>query len=247
MGRIAVFGDSIAKGIIFDEARGRHALCQHSFLKLIAENTESELDCRARLGWTTEQVAPAIEAYLNAGERPDYIVIEVGGNDSDFDWSFIASAPELDHRPKVALEEYTETLTRLVGEIRAAGVTPVLMNLPPVDANKYFGFFTGGDPEKGRNVLKWLGDVGRIYWWHDRYNQAVEYVAETTATPMINIRRALLKSENYRVFMSRDGIHPNEQGQRQMAAEALDFIRRHCPRLLQRSSDGGAPCKDAHN
>lgn len=232
MEKITLFGDSIARGIIYDEARGRHALCRDSFYRLIAADTDSEIECRAHLGWTTEQVAPAVESYLNSGERPDCIVIEVGGNDSDFDWGFIASAPELDHKPKVALDEYTATLTRLVGEIRAAGVTPVLMNLPPIDADRYFSFFTGDDPEKGRNVLKWLGQVGRIYWWHDRYNTAVEYVAEATGTPMINIRRALLKSENYREFISRDGIHPNEQGQRRIAAETLAFIRRHCPCLI---------------
>lgn len=68
------------------------------------------------------------------------MAIEVGGNDSDFDWERIADQPDFDHQPKTPLHSYIETLQGIVASVRGLDVKPVLINLPPIDADRYFEF-----------------------------------------------------------------------------------------------------------
>ena len=120
----------------------------------------------------------------------------------------------------------------MISSIREKHIRPILCNLPPIDAERYFAYFTGGDKQKGERILEWLGTVGKIYWWHERYNAAVEYVGEVTDTPVINLRRALLQKEDYRLYIAKDGMHPNEEGQRLLAREALAYVGRHYKDLM---------------
>lgn len=88
---------------------------------------------------------------------PDYVLIEFGGNDCDFDWNAVAESPASDHRPKTELTRFTDTLGRCVESVRRIGKKPILMTLPPLVAPRYFSKISDGDSEKGKNILKWLG------------------------------------------------------------------------------------------
>jgi len=230
--KILVVGDSIAKGIIFDETRRRYALLKDSFFNIMHGKLKTDMECCAKLGWTVDSVCDALEKKIAAGTAPDYVVIEVGGNDCDFDWEAVAANPAFDHQPKTPIERYTGRLIETANMLNEKKIRPIFFNLPPIDASRYFKFFTRGDEEKGKRVLKWLGEVGKIYWWHDRYNSAVEYAGEITGTTVINVRRALLKTANYQECISADGIHPNETGHKLMAEETIAYVRRHRPDLL---------------
>lgn len=236
--RLILAGDSIAKGIIFDSDRGRYVRANRDgFGEGIRSALNVEVEQIAKLGWSVSELKEALNERFNKifakGEaRPDIVAIEVGGNDSDFDWERIADQPDFDHQPKTPLHSYIETLQGIVASVRGLGVKPVLINLPPIDADRYFKFFTKGSIEMGKSVLKWLGQVGRIYWWHERYNSALEYVAEITSTALINIRYALLRTSNYRDYICNDGIHPNEKGQELIFKAAVEYVGRHNPSLL---------------
>jgi lysophospholipase L1-like esterase len=60
--------------------------------------------------------------------------------------------------------------------------------------------------------LKWLGDVDMIYRWQEMYNIEVMLLATKMAVPIIDIRSAFLKCNNYRDLICSDGIHPNKEG-----------------------------------
>ena len=241
---IILAGDSIAKGIVFDAPRKRYVRAnKEGFAGFIKNTMNATLEQVSRLGWLVTDVKAAIETRIfkkepkqrldkTENEEKSILVLEVGGNDSDFNWDEIAKDPYAEHLPKTTLPVYTDTLKQIVSEARENDIEPVLVNLPPVDADRYFAFFTAGDEEKAKNVLKWLGQVGRIYWWHERYNAALEYVAEITSTAMINVRHAFLNTPDYREYICEDGIHPNEEGQKLIFDAAMDFVKRRAPGLL---------------
>lgn len=237
---ILVLGDSIARGVTYDENRGRHALLgRESFCALVAKELRLSVENRSKFGCMSGAALRILEKRLSAGPAPSMVAIEIGGNDCDFDWEAVAAAPGADHSPKASLTEYEQNLTAMIAVARRAGAAPVLFNLPPIDAERYFRFFTGGDEKKAARILEFLGSVGRIYWWHERYNAAAERVAQSTRTPLVMIRGALLHAFDYRAYVSGDGLHPNAAGHQRMAEAVLADIRRYRPGLLARQAP---PC-----
>ncbi|MEL7608763.1 MAG: SGNH/GDSL hydrolase family protein [Bacillota bacterium] len=226
--RVLLVGDSIAKGVTYDASRGRYVLPTENISRLVEKATAFVIENIARFGATVDTAAKDLTRWLKRGgsPRPDVVAIEVGGNDCNFDWEAVARDPKAEHLPKTGIEEFERTLGGMIEEVRAADILPVLCNLPPIDAERYFRYFTGGDPDKGERILEWLGTVGRIYWWHERYSAAVEQVAEAMETPLINVRGALLCEPDYRVFVAADGLHLNEEGQRRVALAVEKYVQR---------------------
>ena len=51
-----------------------------------------------------------------------------------------------------------------------------------------------------------------LYRWHESYNRAVESVAESTGSRLLNVREAFLTRHDYKKLIGIDGIHPTEEG-----------------------------------
>ena len=97
--------------------------------------------------------------------------------------------------------------------MRAAGMKPVLVNLPPIDGEHYLRFITRkGLSEK--NILKWLGSPQRIYRFQERYSMIVSRVARECKCRLFDIRSAFLDVWDSVSLLCSDGIHPTEEGQR---------------------------------
>ncbi len=232
---IVVVGDSITKGVSYDECRGRHVILKgQDFCSLVGAQLKSAIENLSKFGCVSGAAMEILIDRLKkpGAPKPALVAFELGGNDCDFDWDAIALAPEREHAPKVSLEEYAQNLTMMIKNVYDAGSQPILLNLPPIDPERYFRFFTGGNEEKAQSILKWLGNVSRIYWWHERYNAAVEWVAQKTGTPLLMIRSALLRDMDYRHYVSGDGLHPNAEGHKRIAQQVMDYVRCYQPALL---------------
>lgn len=231
---IMVIGDSVAKGVTFDAKRSRYVMNKEGVWSMARSKFSAVLDCYAKFGCTISTAYDTLMSKLRGLDdvKPEYAVIEIGGNDCDFNWQEIARDPYGEHMPNTPLPKYKEILKSMIGEVSSLGIRPVLVNLPPIDADKYFRYFTKGDKEVGDSIIKWLGEVGKIYWWHERYNAALEYIGDITDTHVINVRQAFLSEENYREFISEDGIHPNDRGYKLMADAILEDVRRRAPALV---------------
>lgn len=221
--RILVVGDSLSKGVVFNEAKQRYTYLKDCFVNRINALLRPEIVNAAKFGTTVQYAEKVLDVRLDT-LVPDAVFLEFGGNDCDFDWGRIAEDPSLDHQPKTPLPVFEQKLEQLAGRIRAAGKLPLFMTLPPLDAPAYFKWFTNGCEQKSRAILKWLGDVGRIYWWHERYSAAVTRVARRTKAFLFDIRSAFLACEDYRTLICRDGIHPNERGHALMANTIADIL-----------------------
>ena len=110
-----------------------------------------------------------------------------------------------------------------VQELASAGVQPVLMTLPPIDGQRYFQFISRR--ADGGSILRWLGDVGRIYRHQELYSDAVAALAMTEGLPLIDVRRQFLRMRDLPRYIAADGIHLTMTGYRCLFDTLAGWIR----------------------
>ena len=208
---VAIWGDSVMRGVVYNEEKDRYALLEENSADRASRRLGLTLNNRARMGCTVTKGLAILKRDLQAGVRGDAALIEFGGNDCDYRWEQIAADPGRDHQPKTPLALFTAQLREMVQLVREKGMAPVMMTLPPIDAQRYFRFFTRGGLNQ-ENILSWLGDIQHIYRWHERYNAAVVQVAEECGCPLAGVREAFLCEHRVGDLLCADGIHPNRRG-----------------------------------
>lgn len=217
---ICVLGDSIAKGVVFDGQRNRYVIAKNCFTAQMGQKLGSVVINLSRFGCTVTEGRHRFEKERKELECCSTVYMNFGGNDSDFLWQEIAAEPDEKHEPKTGIAEFEETYLTLIEEVKEAGVTPVLMNLPPVDHMKYFSWISRN--LSAENILKWLGGTSEfIYRWHEQYSIAVQRIAQVANVKLIDVRSAFLRLRDYSSFLCDDGIHPNEAGHNLIAGEVL--------------------------
>lgn len=228
---ILVLGDSLSKGVVLDEKRLKYYFENECFVNRVQQSIKPSLFNASKFGSTVSLGNQILQKNLMK-HKPDVVFIEFGGNDCDYAWDEIAKNPFYNHIPNTPLTDFEQILHQMIDTILDAHAVPVLMTLPPLNALNYFKWFTKGDMEKGKNILKWLDDVWRIYWWQERYSSAVKTIAEERKAHCIDIRQAFLKKLDFRKFVCLDGIHPNIPGHELIASEILKYIANKAKELL---------------
>ncbi len=109
-------------------------------------------------------------AYINKG---DTVLLEFGCGDCDYQWSQIAAFPMLHHKPNTGLDQFSDYYGRIIGILKSVGARPVVLSLPPLDAESYFDSITRGmDSVRKSNLLSWLGgDICAVAKLRATYNQ----------------------------------------------------------------------------
>ena len=171
MKKIYMLGDSISKGIILDENKTKYLSCENSFVNLFAEGKEFLIDNLSMFGCTVTKGMQILKRQYEKVSSCDLVVTEFGGNDCDFDWDAISKDPEGDFLPKTSLEAFCEQYKKMLEAIAGSGKKTAVLNLPPLDDEKYFNWVSRGKNKE--NILKWLGGSTKyIYRWHEMYNDA---------------------------------------------------------------------------
>lgn len=229
---IVVYGDSISRGIIFDDMKQKHALLLENFSNILREQLRGVIYNAAKFGSTlVEGLQRLKNDVLN--RKPDIVLIEFGGNDCDYHWDEIAEDPTGDFHPNTECAKFHDLLSGLVVELRRLQIVPVLVTLPPLDPEKYLRMISRNSEQAKNNILKFIGSASHIYSWHERYNAAVLRVAEETKTRLIDIRSAFLETEDYTKLICTDGIHPNKDGHKVIAEKILQYVKTNYAQLLQ--------------
>lgn len=223
--KIVVSGDSISKGVIYDEIKKKYTVIEENYVDLIRDKINGIICNTSRFGST---IIKGIQKLKNSifKENPDIVLIEYGGNDCDYNWDEIAQNPDGIHIPKTDFTTFENTLLEAVSFIKESRGIPILMNLPPLDADRYLNWISQDNQDIKANIMKWLGSVTKIYWWQERYNSAIVKIAEETKTLLIDVRGAFLRFPDYTKFLCIDGIHPNRDGHMVIADKIIDFISR---------------------
>lgn len=232
-----ISGDSISKGVILDEVRNKYVLLEDNYVTLLQDKLKGAVRNTARFGNTLIKGMSSLKKDV-LKDKPNIVLIEYGGNDCDFNWNEIADNPDGEHLPKTDFNMFEKMLTEAIHFLKSQQVTPVLMSLPPLNADNYFKWVSKNNPEAEKNILKWLGSVTKIYWWQERYNSTILKVSEKTKTKFIDVRGAFLEHPDYTKFLCSDGIHPNRAGHKIISDKVLEFVKNNYQHLL-RDHHGG--------
>ena len=224
MTKVTALGDSLTKGVILTEAN-KYTLTENSYLDIVSRELDLQVSNYGRFGSTIDMGNAIIRRHSEDIASSEYTFIEYGGNDCDFDWMKIADSPMEDYTPKTTLNDFKERFIKLINKVRDLGSKPVIISLPPILSTPYFSFFSRLMSEEQKvNVISWLGgSTDIISRWHESYNRALFMIAKETQTPIIDITTPF---DTFRGDISSlycaDGIHPNAQGHRMIAATIIN-------------------------
>lgn len=222
--KFCLFGDSIAKGVKFDEERGRYVQMEPCFANLFREETHSDVENFACFGSTVDKGAQIYERKQASLADSDYVVFEFGGNDCDFDWEQVSKSPSTEMLCHTPMDRFMEVYGGMVTRTMELGKRVVLLTLPPLDPERYFYWIT--DKRNVENVKKFLGgSINFLYRWQELYNSAVRLLAAKTGSVLVDLRAAFLRERRYSDCLCIDGIHPNEWGHVVMCHELVDAFR----------------------
>ncbi len=177
-------------------------------------------------GNTTAQAVARFEADVLA-QQPDTVVVMFGLNDAAVDvWKTPPAS-----QPRVSLADYRSHLTTIVTTLKEHGIRVVLMTPNPLQwtdtLRKLYAKppYLPDDPD-GMNVL--LRD----------YAQAVRDLATEHRTGLVDVyqlasRHGTQPAAKNRPF-SRDGMHPDSEGQQIIARALIDELSRLEPRYQRK-------------
>lgn len=208
--KIEVWGDSVLRGVIYDTQKEKYTRLKMD--SIISRFTELGLSIKnnSKFGMTAPKAKKLMINSLEKGTNAEIAIIEFGGNDCDYKWNEISENPEGDHIPKTPIKVFKECIVDMVKKLRANGIKPILMNLPPINADKYFNWISRG--LNADAILQWLGDKELIYRHHESYSLAMVNIAQNLSCPYIDVRGPFLLKRDYYNYLCNDGIHPNEEG-----------------------------------
>ncbi|MBE6909254.1 MAG: SGNH/GDSL hydrolase family protein [Ruminococcaceae bacterium] len=208
---VTVYGDSILKGVVFED--GKYVVA-HDWQQRLAERFALRVTNRSRFGSTICKAMARIEKDSETpSDGEEIALLEFGGNDCDYDWAAISDAPDGAHECKTPPALFLDCYRRAIRLLRASGRKPVLATLPPINSELYLRFLCRGGLSR-ENIVRWLGDVERIYRWQENYSQMVEQLSREEDTPLIDLRRPFLQDvRSPAALLCADGIHPSRVGQ----------------------------------
>ena len=132
--RVTVYGDSILKGVLLDD--GKYVV-DHTWETLLSEKFHLTIRNCARFGCTIQKILPLIrrDSQRKSTEN-EFAVLELGGNDCDYNWSEISQAPDQKHECKTPPEVFLARYREAIRLIRESARIPVLMTLPPIHSER---------------------------------------------------------------------------------------------------------------
>lgn len=215
--KISAYGDSILKGAVTGTESGHlFDIIEDSSLVLAARTLGFELNNQSVFGSVVAKTQRRLNKDLEKGVAGDLAIIESGGNDCDYDWTAVSAAPEAEHLPRTTLPDFIAKIDEMVKACRNAKVTPLIMTMPPLVGDWWFEYICNGQNKDA--ILKVCkNNPYRPYQNHELYNMHLYNYALQNNVQIVDMRKAMLESDNYRELMCKDGIHPNEEGYKYMA------------------------------
>ena len=224
--KITILGDSISKGIFLENNQLKKM--PNNAVSQVAKHYKLDINNISVYGQTLSRLNKKgfLDNYLKSLNKKDFnvAVLSLGGNDSDYDWKQVATAPTQPHLPKTPPKEFEALLNDTIQKLKKAKVKVFLTNIPPIDSKRYFQNVICRQADQ-QSVLKFLqGDIENIYRHQELYNSIITKCATKNQCHLFDIRTKLLSKVDYLDYMSDDGIHPNKTGQQKIAESVIDQI-----------------------
>lgn len=203
-----IFGDSILKGAVCDDAMHLHLRKNKSYPYLSAAGFQ--VYNKAHIGSTIINGEAAVNQYLDRIDANTTIVMGFGGNDSSYDWKTMFIDADTEKTPNVSPTRFVSVYADTIQKLQSTGATVFICSLPPIDAERHFEWISTQGPSQ--KILDWLGSIGMLYRWHEMYNRLVEQLARKNGCRLLDLRTPFLVRHDFKQLIGRDGMHPTEEG-----------------------------------
>lgn len=207
--KLQIFGDSILQGVVYSDEQRRYRLRKGSKYDSFADN-EIEVENHSRMGATAEKILNLQERFINKASKTDVVLLEMGGNDCDYNWQEVSNSPESAHNPKTPPELFKKLYAKAIKKASSNGARVAVASLVPIDSEKYLSWISKGLSKD--NIISWLGDVSMLSRWHEYYNHIIENIARKNGCIFVDLRGDFLLRHDYGELICTDGIHPTEKG-----------------------------------
>ncbi|WP_018664090.1 SGNH/GDSL hydrolase family protein [Heyndrickxia acidiproducens] len=208
--KIICFGDSITRGVTC--IRGRLRILKDNYPAALQScfkhSSDTEIVNKGVFNDNSDLLVKRLQKDV-IQEKPDAVLICIGGNDCNFKWDEVAKHPEEAHIPIVPPDRYIANLKHIVGEIKEKGITPILLTLPPLDPKRYYQSISA---RFGKSISHWIGLTGGIEHWHGNYNRRLKSLIQQLNVSSIDVRSAIKKAGDLKDLISDDGIHLTAKG-----------------------------------
>lgn len=218
--KIVCFGDSLTRGVSF--VKGRMRILKENYPAFLQQFASDHITVinKGVFNDNSDLLLSRVEKDV-IDEHPDYVIINIGGNDCNFKWDEVAKNPEDEHQPIVPIERYMDNLKKLIQRIQETNSTPILMTLPPLDPVRYYKLLA---QTYGSSISHWISLQGGIEHWHGLYNHSLNSLAEQLNVLKIDVRTAMKHAGNLNDFISDDGIHLTGEGYKTMSSAIFSSL-----------------------
>ena len=224
--KITLFGDSIGKGIVTDN--GKLELIKESAVGLFEKGYGVKVDNRSAYGQTLKKIYQRglIDRYIQTLDRAqkNVAVLELGGNDADFDWKKVGLNPQNEHDANTPIKEFARIYGEILQKLISAKVEVVVCTIVPIDSERFFNRVIGGLTDKSKVLDFFNGDFNTIHRHQEMFNNEILKVAYGYGAKVIDLRQRFLSTNVFESIMCQDGIHPNVDGHAQIFNAVNDFL-----------------------
>ncbi|WP_044022283.1 SGNH/GDSL hydrolase family protein [Bacillus sp. SG-1] len=223
--KIVCFGDSLTRGVSY--VKGRLRIVKENYPNILQQlfsenNKEVSVVNKGVFNDNSELLLNRLEKDV-IKERPNYVIIEIGGNDCNFNWHEVAEKPWEKHQAIVPMNQYLDNLKAIITNIKQHDIIPVVATLPPLDPVRYYKNIS---EKYSPAISHWISEVGGIDYWHGLYNRNLNKLTEEYNILKVDVRSALKKAGNLMDFISDDGIHLTEEGYKILSQEIYRNIEK---------------------
>ncbi|MBR2337719.1 MAG: SGNH/GDSL hydrolase family protein [Clostridia bacterium] len=224
--KITVFGDSIGKGITTDN--GKIEKLSSSAVEIFEQEYGVKVDNRSIYGQSLKRICQKglIDKYINeiSADKQNVAVLELGGNDADFDWKRVGSEPGMNHTPQTPIKEFSSLYGETVKKLKNAGVKVVACSIVPIDSERFFNKVIASLTDKSRVMEFFRGDFNTIHRHQEMFNNEILKNAYANGVGVIDLRQKFLDTNDFEGLMCQDGIHPNSKGHCQIYNAVNEFL-----------------------
>lgn len=228
-----IFGDSVGKGIIFEDNKLK--VCENNAVKIVSEYIGIPIENKSIYGQTMQRlytkgiVDKFIEENKNSQEKDVTVILELGNNDSDFEWNNFTEDNYLTQKAKTSLENFEKMYEETIRNLQKNGYRVIICTPTPLISEWYFNNVIK-QRYNGEVIMKFFGnDVSNIQRTQEVYNIKVLEVACRNRCKVLNLRSELLLMKNFSNYMCADGIHPNEKGYKVIASSIIRQLSQKSP------------------
>ena len=208
MSSIKIYGDSVLKGVIFNEELHKYQLYGDRYADLASSGIDVENN--SKMGATIDEGFEIIKDTLKECDGDTIVVMEYGGNDCNFDWDAVSEDPDGEFEPITPEDKFVSKYVEAVDYAKSKGARVVICTLVPIEAQRFMNWISRG--LNYENILEFIGDVDMLSRWQEYYSNLAAKVAHITGSGLLDLRSAFLKRKVLINNICIDGIHPNAEG-----------------------------------